>query len=321
MWLAVSIVAYFINAGVFVADKFILSKKIHSSIVYAFFVGIWSVFNIVLLILDPWFPSINELLIDLGAGILFLFTLVFWYKALHQSEATRVVPVVGGLIPIFSLILSMIFLGEKLSQQQVLAFLILIAGGILISIKRTRFYLIGQIVERVREVFGDVLGEIHAQYRPSRRLLINSTISALFFAAFYVLMKYIYLHQPFIGGFVWSRLGTFLGAMFILLIPAWRRQINEHQKDTSSPKNLSYFLFVRILAAIAFIMLNWAISLGNVALVNAMQGVQYAFLLILAFVISAKYPKVWKEELGHGILLQKMIGVMLIGLGLYVLVS
>ena len=123
MWLSVAILSYFISAGVYTADKFLLSKKFHSSITYAFFVGIWSIFNFVILIIDPWVPGLRELGLDLLAGFLFLITLIFWYKALHQSEATRVVPIVGALIPIFSLLLSFIFLGEALTERQFLAFI------------------------------------------------------------------------------------------------------------------------------------------------------------------------------------------------------
>src|SRR3989339_1980948 len=193
-WLSVAIIAYFINAGVYVADKFLLSKKIHSSITYAFYVGIWSIFNLVILAFDPWVPDLRELLIDFLAGMLFVGTLVFWYKALHQSEATRVVPIVGALVPIFSFIFSYIFLGESLGERQLLAFFILINGGILISIKRTRIYLIPEVMNRFKNIFGDVLGGIHAAYRPTRRLLTNSVTSALFFAGYYVLIKYIYLN-------------------------------------------------------------------------------------------------------------------------------
>ncbi|MFH1822106.1 MAG: EamA family transporter [Patescibacteria group bacterium] len=320
MWLTIAITAYFINAGVYVADKFLLSKKIHSSITYAFYVGIWSIFNFVLLVFAPWLPNFRELSIDLLAGLLFLITLVFWYKALHQSEATRVVPIVGALVPIFSCILSYVFLNEALGEQQFLAFFILIIGGILISVKRTRFYKIKDVIERFKNVFGNALGGIHARYRPTQRLLINSVISALFFASYYVLIKYIYQNQPFIGGFVWSRLGSFLGVLFILFVPAWRKLITEQRKEAQRPKNLAFFLFIRILAAAAFIMLNWAISLGSVALINSLQGVQYVFLMLLILFISARYPKVLKEELGGGVMLQKVIGVMLIVVGLYMLI-
>ena len=244
MWLFVTIFAYFINAGVYVADKFILSKKIHSSITYAFFVGIWSICNFVILIFDPWVPSPAEFILDIMAGMVFLFTLIFWYKALHQSEATRVVPIVGALIPVFSCSLSYVFLKEELTEREFLAFVILVIGGVLISIKRTKFYAIKMVAERFKVVFGNLLGSIHAEYHPMQRLLINSTISAFFFAVYYVLIKYIYISQPFVGSFVWSRLGTFIGVLLLLLVPDWRQNIVEHQKGQKTPKNLVFFFSV-----------------------------------------------------------------------------
>ncbi len=321
MWLFTAIVSYFMSAGVHVADKFMLSNKVHSSIVYAFFVGIWSVFNLFLLVFDPWVPNIQQLIIDLLTGLLFIITLVFWYKALHQSEATRVVPIVGALVPIFSLVLSAVFLNDNINNRHLIAFFILIFGGILISVKQTKFYFFRAVYERIKNIFGNLLGEFSAEYRPTRRLLINSFMAALCFSLFYVLMKYIYLHQPFVGGFVWSRLGTFLGAVLILAVPAWREKITEHQHEAKKPKNLLTFLLVRIMASLAFIVLNISINLGNVAMVNALQGTQYLFLILLILMISSKFPKMLKEEMGRGVVMQKLIGVFLVGLGLYVLVT
>ncbi len=321
MWLHIAITAYFINAGVYVADKFLLSKKIHSSITYAFFVGIWSIFNLLILPLDFWIPNARELTLDLLAGVLFLFTLVFWYKALHQSEATRVVPIVGALTPVFSYLFSYVFLSEELGERELLAFIILIVGGILISIKHTRFYFIKELGDKMRNIFGDIFGSISADFRPTQRLIINSVTSAIFFAAYYVLIKYIYLHQPFIGGFVWSRLGSFLAAAFIICVPSWRRLINKQRKGTGTKKNIFFFFGVRLAATIAFIMLNWAVSLGSVALINATQGVQYVFLFLIVLFLSKRHPKILKEELGGGVLLQKVLGVVLVVIGLYMLIN
>lgn len=319
-WLSIAIFAYFINAGVYVADKFLLSKKIHSSVVYAFYVGIWSIFNFAILIFNFWVPAPRELLIDILGGILFLFALVAWYKALHQSEATRVVPIVGALTPIFSLMLSYSFLGDTLSQQHMLAFLVLIFGGILISVKQTRFYMFRETFDHIREKYGEVFGLIHAEYRPTRRLLFNSIASALCFAAYYVMIKYIYMTQPFIGGFVWSRLGTFIGVLAMLFVPDWRRLIKEYRGEARSPKGMAFFMAIRLLAAGAFIMLNWAISLGNVAMVNALQGVQFLFLILIILLMSKVAPDLMEEELGRGVIIQKFIGVGLVSLGLYMLV-
>lgn len=323
MYIIVAISSYLLNAGVYVADKFLLSKKVHSSIVYAFYVGMWSIGNFILLAFDPFVPDWWQLAYDLSAGLLFLFTLIFWYKALHQSEATRVVPVVGALIPIFSFIFSFIFLGTKLSLQEVVAFILLISGGILISVKQTRFYVVREFTERVKNVGGNLFGEFGANLRPTSRLLINSTISAACFAAYYVFIKYIYssTEQPFIGAFVWSRLGSFIGVLTILLIPRWRRLIRSSESSGHrTPKQLAFFLGVRLAAAIAFILLNWAVALGNVSLINALQGTQYVFLLFIVIILARKFPHVIEEEIGRGVMLQKMIGVILVALGLYLLV-
>lgn len=313
----VTIVSYLLNAGVYVADKFMLSKKFHSSITYAFFVGIWSVLNFALLIFSPYVPSLYWFMIDLLAGAIFLFTIIFWYKALHQSEATRVVPIVGGLTPIFTLLLSMLLLNDGLSPQHLASFGVLMIGGALISIRRTKVYRVSHLVERVQ----DLLGKIHARYRPTRILLINSVVSAFFFAVYYVLIKYIYAHEPFLGSFVWSRLGTFVGVLLILMVPEWRRAIISHQKGAKQSGNFAFFLAVRVLAALAFIMLNWAISLGDVAMVNVLQGVQYLFLILIVLVLSAKFPQIYKEELDREVLMQKLAGVVLISLGLYILIA
>jgi len=320
-WILIAITSYFINAGVYVADKFILSKKMHSSIVYAFWVGIWSIFNLAILVFDPWLPNWQELSLDILAGILFLVTLIFWYKALHQSEATRVVPLVGAMVPIFSLVLSFIFLNQSLGEKELLAFVILIVGGTLISVKQTKIYSLPALSKRLRSKFGEVFGLVHARYRSTRRLIFNSLSSAILFASYYTLMKYIYTQQPFVGAFVWSRIGSFIGVLLILFVPEWRAKIKDSQKEKTEVKNFSFFISVRLLAALAFIMLNWAISLGSVAIINALQGVQYLFLILIVLFLSKRFPRVMKEELGRGVMLQKISGIILVSIGLYMLIK
>ena len=85
-------------------------------------------------------------------------------------------------------------------------------------------------------------------------------------------------------------------------------------------RSLPLFLAVRLLAVAAFILLNYAISLGSVALINALQGAQYVFLIFIILALSEQYPRILREELSHRILLQKFIGVALIAVGLYLLI-
>ncbi len=316
MWFPITVIAYFLNAGVYTADKYFLSKKIHSSISYAFYVGIWSICNAILLAFNWFMPSWQWLIIDFIAGFLFLWALIAWYKALHQSEATKVVPLVGVLIPVFSLLLSYVFLGTVLNQQTLLALFVLITGGALISLKHKEEGKIKYLIHKVRAFFGFKDAEAHSV----RRLIINSIIAAFAFASYYVLVKYIYLHQPFLGSYIWTRIGGFIGALLLIVIPYNRRIIFTTEKRKVAIKNLPLFLSIRLLATVAFILLNYAISLGDVAIINALQGIQYVFLIIIVIVLSEKYPDILKEEINKKVLTQKFVGVVMIGIGLYLLI-
>lgn len=70
----------------------------------------------------------------------------------------------------------------------------------------------------------------------------------------------------------------------------------------------------------ALILQNYAINLGSVTLVNALQGTQYLFLLGLAALVSRYYPRLWKEEYSRVTLTQRLAGMGLVGLGLILLV-
>ena len=67
------------------------------------------------------------------------------------------------------------------------------------------------------------------------------------------------------------------------------------------------------------LMQNYAIAIGSVTIVSALQGVQFVFVLILSVIFSVYFPKVIKETITIPILLQKLFAIILISLGLYLL--
>jgi len=144
--------------------------------------------------------------------------------------------------------------------------------------------------------------------------------SAILFAFSYVLAKYLYLNINFITGFVLLRLGTALGAVFLLFNPANYRAIINIFHDQSSRKT-GVFIFGQSAGALSAILVNYAISLANVTIVNALQGTQYIFLLLLAVLVSRFAPKILSEDLSGRSLVFKIAGIILIGAGLVFLVT
>ena len=292
-WVLISIFAYFINAFSSVIDKFILKKPIQHPIVLGFYSGILSIFVLFLAPFGLNWPGFSQFLISILAGIIFLAALIVFYSVLREGETSRIIPVIGGFTPIFVLIISYFVLGAHLTLFQFIAFGLLVCGGVLISAeKNDKNYKFGHFKK--------------------------SIFAAFLFAIFYILSKYIFLNQPFISGFIWQRLGSFLGAIFLLVIFKNRELIFKTSKELKF-KWGALVVVNKIIGGISFILINYAIYLGSVALVSALEGTRYAFIFLIVTALSIKYPAIFEEKISTPAIIQKIIAILLISLGFVVL--
>jgi len=289
-WLVIVLAGHLLNALAFLMDKFLLTKKIPSPFVYAFFIGALGILALILIPFGVTLPATPALLRALAAGATFILALVFFFAGLKENEASRVVPLTGGFVPAFTFVLAYFFLGERLGGLEVAAFIALVAGGVLISLER--------------------------KGRGSKKGYFYAVLAALVFAISFVVTKQVYIEQTFITGFVWSRVGGFLLALSFLLIPSARNGILHQPKQKGGGTIAALFFTGQVSGALGFVLVNYAISLASVSLVNAMQGVQYAFLLVMVFVVSRKYPKVLSEKLTGMVLVQKIAAILLISAGI-----
>ena len=105
---------------------------------------------------------------------------------------------------------------------------------------------------------------------------------------------------------------------FFILAKEVKEEIFQ-KKNTLKKKTMGIFIVNQGAGAGANILQNWAIALcplAYIAIINALQGVQYVFLLILTVLLSLKFPQIIKEEISGKILLQKISAILLIGAGL-----
>ncbi len=302
-WVFVAFVAYIINAVNSVIDKLLLDKNIPNPIAYTFYVGLFSIFALAFAPFSLVWPGLGQLFLSFLVGLVFLCALLAFFIALSKDEVSRIAPIVGAFIPIFVFLLSFLFLGERLFWHQVIAFFLLFAGGILILARRKEHHLHND----------------SAFKKYTWKKIEISILAALLFAIFYVLTKFVFSNQPFVSTFVWTRVGSFLAA-FLLIIPKGFRRAIFHTTKNVGAKGGSLFIFNKLLAGIGFLLLNYAISLGSVTLVNALQGIQYVAILIIAGAVVRVSPGAIKEEVHHWkCFLQKVVAVFLIGIGLMVL--
>lgn len=300
LWIFITIISYLILAIVFLMDKYLLKELIPNPKVYSFYVGILGILAIFLIpFVDFYIPETPQIILSLSAGALFILALFWFYKALHLFEASRIVPAIGGLVPIFSfgLVYLFSFGRETLSFSEVVAFILLIFGTVLITFKKEKLI--------------------------NFKSLQISFLTAFLLSFSFVLTKYVYLGQSFWNGLIWMRIGGFLVAFcFFLFLKEIREEIFS-SKQKSSFKTMTIFLSNQGLGTGAALLQNFAIflaPLASIALINALQGIQYAFLLILVTFLSFKFPQILKEEISKKVLFQKIIAILFIGFGLFLLV-
>ncbi len=308
-WFVLAILAYFTLALVNVADKFILEKVIPGPKTYMFLVGVT---GLAVLVLAPWFlawPGWSLFFFNWLVGAFFAGALFFLYRALKGGEATSIMTLIGGLMPIFVVLLSLSLFEEQFTFYQWLGIAFLIFGTIIISTISVHH----NIWFNIRKFF-----HLADDYKfPS---IISAVIAALLFAFFWVGSKMVFNTQAFWSGFIWIRIGTFLTVAFLLVSQSWRREIFAEIKKSGTKKNNQFiYLGTQATGALGNILQNYAIALGSVALVSALQGLQYAFLLILTAFLTVFFPKVIKEDYGRERTIKKLIAIACVALGVFFL--
>jgi len=143
-WLFIIIAAYLIFAINSLVDNYLLLGPPNPKS-YAFYVG---TLGIIALILIPFvgfsIPSVPQIIVSLLAGIISVLALYFFYVGLEYFEPSRIVTAIGGLLPLFTFILLSIYSGKLIfsGSKEIWAFLFLILGSFLITLKRKKEFLL-----------------------------------------------------------------------------------------------------------------------------------------------------------------------------------
>jgi drug/metabolite transporter (DMT)-like permease len=171
-------------------------------------------------------------------------------------------------------------------------------------------------------IIGGALISYDLPLQKSDRLPLTAIVAGFLLGLSLLILKYGYTEIDFINGLVWSRLGMVLAGFSLLLIPVYRRQILVHHepaKVKSKQNILTLLLFVvnKTCAGIASFLILYATSLGSVSFVQALNGLQYVFLLILAIPLSLRLPHIFGEHLGFWDWAQKGLALVLIGFGFW----
>lgn len=303
LWIVIAVLSYFLSAVVAVLDKFLLSGRIASAAMYAFLMALFSSFVVVLIPFGVQWYGRYPVALAVISGFLFLYALVAFYAAAKQSEIAKVAPLVGVVVAVASFVITSemrLYRGESIgmSPEILLAFALLIGGAFLIS--------------------------FDLPLRKTDRVPFLAVVSGVLFAISIVILKLSIVEMNFVNGYFWSRAGMFFAGFSLLLVPIFRQEILFASSNFSEPHPqhaLTGFLFVanKVSGGLAAFLLAYAVSLGPLSLVHALNGAQFAFVFLLSLLLSFFFPKVYGEKLALNDWIQKACALILIILGIWLL--
>ena len=303
-WLIITIFAYFLLALEIILDKFMLSsRRVSHPAIYAFYSGALGLFALVFIPFGFHAIKFGEIIVRFVAGIIFIYGMFSLFYALSKSEASRVTPVVGAVIPVVVLFLSLIFLGERFNSKEILGLLILIVGGLWIAY------------------------DFHSEIKGLFKGFYWSIAAGILLAISAAMFKGFYNHDNFINVYVWTRIGAFLGVLTFFLVPAWRKKIVPSLLKFKKPgkehkESGALYVLARATGGVGSFIKEKAVSMtmASVTVVNALVSTEYIFIFIMGLAFSLWLPRVFQEKKDWKNIVQKILAIILITGGI-VLVS
>lgn len=293
MWIIFALIPPILNAIDSLGEKFLSEKQIENPIVIIInegwlylllSIGILFFHHVVLL-------TIIQTLALLFSGMVFVFYLIPYFKALQKEDSSRVIPLFQ-FIPLFVLFFSFLFLHEAITKFQLLGFLVTFIGAFLLTAEKRESKIL----------------------RP-RKVLWYMLLSSLLYSVAPILFKFVVVDTDFWTAFFYQAIGGGIASLILLLVPSYRK--NWVTEGLHLPFATWGMMSInQTIAILAELSSSFAFSLAPVALVSVLTGTQSFFVLLFAIILSVKFPHILKEDIASNTLLLKISSIILIFIGL-----
>jgi drug/metabolite transporter (DMT)-like permease len=291
LWVILSLVAALLWTVTSLINKFVLSKEMQdpilATIIGGFIISMLFIISSIVVERNILIPS-YLIFIAFLAGIFYVISAYFYYSAMQKGEVSRVASFIS-LSPIFVLIFAFILLDERLTILNYAGIMLIVLGSFLISIKKD-----------------------HSKYILSKVFLI-AILSALFSAFRELLVKFVTIQVSFWSVIFWLGLGVLVSSIFLF-------SLHHPYVRKKSKKGIKHFILGRALSGASFIAFFMAISMTSVSLVSAFVRIEIFFIFIAATILSYFHPKIIREKINPLIFFQKLISIIFILIGAYLLI-
>jgi drug/metabolite transporter (DMT)-like permease len=299
-WFLIALVGPILWAIVNHADKYLLSNRFKGRSIASLMVFSTLTSIIVLPILyfarpDVRSVPVQQILILIVVGIISALAIWLYLYALDEDEASVVVPLFQT-IPIFGALFAYLFLGETLTSAQMLGCALIICGSMIITLE----------IDEEQKV------------RFKRKVMFFMLGSSILFAFYETLFKVAAVDQDFWISSFWEHTGLFLVGLVLLCIGRFRRDfLVLLTKNGSSIVSLN--LGSEIFTIIGNVATNYALLIAPVALVLTVSGIQPLIVFLFGIALTLFIPKLGRERLKKAHVLQKLVAIVIMFIGAFML--
>lgn len=283
-------------------DKYLVEKYfkgggigaliIFSSIIGVFFVPLIPFFT------DGVFDiSIIQAALLIAGGLILVAGWLLYIYALARDEASIVAPLFQ-LIPVFLFVLGYIFLNEVLTSKQILGSLLILLGGVSLSL------------------------DLSSRMPRVKRAVLFFMIAASFFIAVHALsFKMVAIETNFWVATFWVYIGILMAALLLIIfVKNYRREFLRVITINKIPV-IGLNALNEILGTLGDFIIRFAALLAPLALAQTVNGFQPLFVLIFGIILTLFFPKLGTESLLKKDLAQKLIAIAVMFVGTYILNS
>ena len=221
-----------------------------------------------------------------SSGVLYMGGMLFYLRALQAEEASTVAPFFQAS-PFMGYVLGYLVLGETLSGAQMAGGILIVAGTMLVSLRRE-------------------------QTRFNRRLAALMLAAALLLASASLIFKLFALRDAFWPTTFWMFIGEALFGT-ALLVPYRAQFVALLRKNPAAV--LSINAVNELVNLGGGLGMRYALVLAPLSLVQAVGSTTTLFVFVFGVVLSIFVPSLGREDLSRPELLRKGVAAILVALG------
>lgn len=292
-WIVLALIAPFFWALANFIDKYVLEKHTIGTIDFVFFSSITSWVFVPVMILLFGVPVFDAaVIIPMLTGMGWIYSYGFYGKALEEGETSSIV-ILFKLVPVITAILGFIFLGQILSVDELIAFMVVLTGAVIVSVDRKK----GWVMKG-----------------------FSMTMIAVFLWAVVTLVTdYGLTKMAFWDYVIWEHVGAAFAGLTLFLVPSMRKEVIQGLKESRLAK-YGWFGLNNFFDFLAQLIIKKALVLApSAALVTVVLQSQSVYAILIGVCLTLLMPSIIKEDISKKTLLKKAVGVAVMLTGVYML--